>query len=322
MKKVFKALGIALAVGLLAGTTVQAASVKVAALKGPTSIGMVKMMGDCEEAEDPAYEFQILAAVDEVGPLLVQGKTDLAALPANMASILNHNTEGQVEVLAINTLGVLYIAGTDDAVTSVGDLAGKTIYASGKGATPEYALDYVLTGNGLDPEQDVQIEWKSEHAECLASLLADEGSIAMLPQPFVTTAQMKDESVKTLLDLTEEWDKLQDGEENASSLITGVLAGRREFIEENPDLVEAFLADYADSVAYVNENVEEAAALTESFDIIPAAVAKTAIPECNIVYIDGSEMKEKLSGYLAVLAEQNPQAVGGSVPDDDFYYVK
>ncbi len=309
---------------MLSGMGVQAAQppVQVAALKGPTAIGMVKMMEDAETAEEAPYEFSVMAAVDEVGPLLVQGKADLAALPANMASILYHNTEGEIQVLAVNTLGVLYLVGTDEEISSVGDLAGKTIYASGKGATPEYALDYILTGSGLDPEKDVQIEWKSEHAECLASLLADKDSIAMLPQPFVTTARMKDDSVKVLLDLTAEWDALQEGKEDASSLITGVLAGRRAFIEENPEQVEAFLTDYAASVAYVNENVDDAAALTEKFDIIPAAVAKQAIPECHIVYLDGKEMQEKLSGYLAVLAELNPQAVGGSVPEDDFFFVK
>ena len=313
-----------LAAGLIVCTASAAengAKASIAALKGPTAIGMVKIMEDDGAKEEPDYSFTITAAVDEVGPLLVQGKADLAALPANMASILYNNTEGEVEALAVNTLGVLYIVGTDDTVSSVSDLAGKTIYASGKGATPEYALDYILTHNGLDPENDVQIEWKSEHAECLASLLADEGSIALLPQPFVTTAQMKNEGIQVLLDLTQEWDALQEGSESRSALVTGVLVGRKAFVEENPQLVADFLAAYDESVTYVNDNVEDAAALVEKFDIVPAAVAAKAIPACNIVCVDGAEMQELLSGYLAVLYDQNPAAVGGKLPEEDFYYL-
>ena len=171
---------------------------RIAALKGPTAMGMVQMM----DAEDSAREFTIASAVDEIPPMIVKGSVDVAAVPANLASVLYNNTEGAVEVLAINTLGVLYIVENGDSINSVEDLRGKTIYASGKGATPEYALDYILTGNGIDPSADVTIEWKSEHAECLAALLAAENGVALLPQPFVTTAQMQNEGIRTALDLS------------------------------------------------------------------------------------------------------------------------
>ena len=222
-------------------------------------------------------------------------------------------------MLAINTLGVLYIVDTDDSVHSVSDLRGRTLYASGKGATPEYALNAILAGNGLDPEKDVTIEWKSEHAECLASLLAG-GGAALLPQPFVTTAQMKNEGVRVALDLTAEWDALQKDAEAPSALLTGVVVVRRAFAEEHPDAVNAFLNDYAESVAFVNSNVEAAAELIGKYEIVPAAVAARALPACNITFIEGEEMQEKLSGYLSVLFSQNPKAVGGKLPGDDFYY--
>ena len=300
----------------LAFTAAAAAAepVRVMALKGPTAIGMIQMM------ENPGErEFSIVGAVDAVGPALIKGEADIAAVPANLASVLYNNTDGAVQVLAINTLGVIYIVDSGDSVHSAEDLRGKTLYASGKGATPEYALNYILAGNGIDPEKDVAIEWKSEHAECLAALMAGEG-VAMLPQPFVTTAQMKADNIRVALDLTEEWDKLQKGQENASAMLTGVVVVRRAFAEENPEAVASFLDDYKASVEFVNGDVAAAAELVGKFDVVPAAVAAKAIPACNIVFIEGDEMETKLSGYLSVLFSQNPKAVGGKLPAEDFYY--
>ena len=288
----------------------------VAALKGPTAMGMVKMMDD--GAGD--LDFAIYASIDEITPKLVKGEVDIAAVPANLASVLYNKTQGQVRVLAINTLGVLYIVENGDTVHSVEDLRGRTIYASGKGATPEYALNYLLSASGIDPQNDVNIEYKSEHTECLTALVATEGAVAMLPQPFVTTAQMNQPTVRIALDMNEEWARLQEGNEQKSALITGVVVARTEFIDEHPQVVSDFMDAYADSVAYVNENVDLAAALIGKFDIIPEAVAKIALPYCQIVYIDGEDMRAQLSGYLQVLYDQNPDSVGKALPDEAFYY--
>ena len=290
--------------------------VDIMALKGPTAMGLVEMM------ENSDYNFSIVASVDEVSPKLLQGETDIAAIPANLASVLYNKTEGEIQVLAINTLGVLYIVENGETIQSAADLKGKTIYASGKGATPEYALNYILSSNGINPETDVTIEWKSEHSECVAALASQENSVAMLPQPFVTTAQAKNSQIRTALDLTKEWDSLQKDGEQKSSMITGVVVARKKFAEENPEEIQEFLKEYHTSVDYVNENVKDAAQLIEKYDIVPAAVAEKALPACNIVCIDGEEMKEKLSGYLEVLNAQNPQAVGGEIPENDFYYIQ
>lgn len=296
--------------------------VNVMALKGPTAMGMVEFMKEADggTVADNNYHFTITAATDEVSAALAQGTTDIAAVPANLASVLYNNTEGGVQVLAINTLGVLYIVESGDTVHSVEDLRGKTIYASGKGNTPEAALNYVLTQNGIDPSADVTIEWKSEQAECLSALMAEENAIAMLPQPFVTTAQAKSESLRVALDLTEEWDALQADSDTPSTLVTGVVVARTEFAEDHPEVISNFLDYYQQSVEYVNANVEEAAQLVGQYEIVTAEVAQKALPECNIVFIEGAEMKEKLSGYLSVLFEQNPQSVGGALPNDAFYF--
>lgn len=305
-----------------AESTAAPVDVNVMALKGPTAMGMVKMMDDAEAGKltNENYNFSIAASVDEVTPKLVKGEADIAAVPANLASVLYNNTDGGVQVLAINTLGVLYIAENGDTIQSVKDLEGKTIYASGKGATPEYALNYILSANGLDPQKDVTIEWKSEHSECVAAMAKDDTAIAMLPQPFLTTAQTKNENIRMALDLTEEWEKVQENADEKSALLTGVVVVRTDFAKENPEAVADFLDNYKASVDFVNSDADTGAALVGKYDIVPEAVAKKAIPKCNIVYIDGEDMKTQLSGYLNVLMEQNPKAVGGQLPGDDFYY--
>lgn len=298
--------------------------VRIAALKGPTAMGMVKFMNDVDQQTitDENYTFSIVASPDEVTPQIAQGNLDIAAVPANLASILYNNMDGAVQVLTVNTLGVLYIVENGDTIQSVADLKGKTIYASGKGSTPEYALNYVLEQNGLVPGTDVTIEWKSEHSECVAAITADAAGIAMLPQPFVTTALTQNPSLRVALDLTEEWEKVQTDDSAASTLITGATVVRTEFAQEHPEAVENFLKHYKESVEYVNGNTEEAAKLVGIYDIVTEEVAKTALPECNIVYLAGDEMKEKLSGYLSVLNEQNPESIGGTLPGDDFYYTE
>ncbi len=298
--------------------------VNVMALKGPTAMGMVKFMDevDAGTVDSENYQFDIAASADEVTPKLIQGEADIAAVPANLASVLYQKTEGGVQVPAVNTLGVLYIVENGDTVQTAADLKGRTIYASGKGATPEYALNFILEENGLTPGEDVTIEWKSEHSECVAAITQDPSGIAMLPQPFVTTAQAKNPDLRTALDLTEEWDQVMEGKEEQSRLLTGVVVVRTEFAEEHPEAVEDFMARYADSVEYVNSQTEDAAKLVGKYEIVTEEVAVKAIPECNIVCITGEDMKEQLSGYLAVLNEQNPEATGGSLPDDDFYYIQ
>ena len=291
---------------------------RIAALKGPTAMGLVKLMSDDPQfADGSLYDFTLAGAADEVTPSLIKGDLDMACVPANLASVLYNKTEVQIVTLAVNTLGVIYIVENGNAVRSMADLAGKTIVGAGKGSTPEYALRYLLSENGIDPDKDVTIDWKSEHAECVAALASGAATIALLPQPFVTVAQTKIEGLRMALDLTAEWDALDNG----SGMITGVVVARKAFVEEHPAAVAAFLEDYAESVDWVNSNNADAAQLISEYGIIEAApVAQKALPYCNIVCITGEEMGSKLSGYLQVLFDAEPTSVGGKLPGDDFYY--
>ncbi len=285
--------------------------VRVVALKGPTAMGMVKMM------DEGKYTFSLEAAPDAVVPQLVKGDVDIAAIPANLASVVYNNT-GKVEVLGINTLGVLYICGFgDSAIDSLDDIKGKTIYASGKGSTPQYALETVLNSLGLVDGKDVFVEWKSEHAECVAALAASNGSsLAMLPQPFATTAMMQNKDIHILYDLNTAFAAI-----SGTPLVTGVVVVRRDFLNEHEDAVKTFLADYKASVDYVNSNTVEAAALIEKYGIIKQAVAVKALPYCNITLITGNDLEKTLSTYLEALYAQNPKSIGGKLPGADFYYL-
>ena len=305
-------------------------TMRMAAMTGPTGMGLVKLMDQFgvvetmqseplvqeKSANGGSYNFLLAGTADEISPLLMKGDLDAACVPANLASVLYNKSEGEIIVLGINTLGVIYVVDKGDSIQTLEDLKGKTVVSAGKGSVPEYGFRYVLAQNGIDPDKDLTIEWKSEQAECVAALASGAAEIAVMPQPYVTVAQGKVEGLRVALSLTEEWEKLDNG----SAMLTGVVVAHKNFVEENPAAIEAFLKDYAESVDWVNGNHAEAAQSIGNYGIVAAAVAEKALPYCNIVCITGSEMKDMLMGYLAALAEQAPQAVGGALPGEDFCY--
>ena len=263
----------------------------------------------------------VYAAADELVPLFSRGEIDIASVPLNLIANLYNNPDMKDEnrplLLAVNTLGVLYIVEKGgDTVNSIESLRGQTIYATGQGSTPEYALDYLLSQHNLIPDTDVTVEFKSSPNEVLPLLKNAEHAIAMLPQPFVTVAASQVEGLRIALDLTKEWDAL----ENGSRLITSGVMVRKGFAEEHPEAVAAFLEKLAESVAFVNAQPEEAAQLIEALGIVKAPVAQKAIPACNIVCISGEEMQSIVPGYLSTLLDQNPASVRGKLPDEGFYW--
>lgn len=294
--------------------------VRIAGLKGPTTMGLVNLL-DMEQQGTAAldYDLQLYGTADEIVPGLIKGELDMAAIPANLAAALYQKTKGGIQVMAVNTLGVLYVVEKGDTVHSMADLAGRTILSTGKGTTPEYLLRYLLEKNGLDPDKDVKIQYCSEATEVTAQMAAaQKDAIAVLPQPYVTAAGMKDPSLRVALDLTAEWDKVSD-----SQLVTGVTVVRTQYAQEHPDVVEAFLQEYAQSVRTANTDLDRTAALCEQQGVVAkAAIAKKALPACNIVCRTGDEMQKDISAYLSVLCAADPAAVGGKLPDEGFYWNK
>ena len=311
----------ALLTGCGSGKAEEKVTVKVGALKGATTLGLLPLEDKAANGEaGENYEFSMMTAADELLPMMIKGELDIALLPSNVASILYQKTNGGVTVIDINTLGVLYMVSGDSSVTGVEDLAGRTIYLTGKGTTPDYVLHYILSGNGMDADSDCTLEYKSEATEVAALLAENPDAIGLLPQPFVTAACAQNDALSVILDMNAEWEKLQG--EDGSRLVTGVTVVRNEFLQEHENAVVAFMEEHQASAQSMNSDVENGAKLAVASEIIAKEpIALKAIPKCNITYIDGADMKQALSGYLEVLYEQNPESIGGAFPGDDFYYV-
>lgn len=300
-------------------TPAEKTKINVAVIKGPTGIGMVQLMKKDEQNQaSNDYDFTITAAPDEIVGKLTTGAVDIAAIPTNLAATLYQKTSGKVKLLAVNTKGVLYLLENGNTVNSIADLKGKTIYSIGEGANPEYILRYLLSQNGLDPDKDVKLSFVSENEELIVLLNNGTAQVAQVPEPAVTSAKIKNPDLRVALSINDAWKALNDG----SELLMGCVVVRSEFADQNPEAVKAFLEEYKVSIQDANKDVDTTAELCEKYDIIPkAAVAKAAIPNCNLTYMDGEEMKSALKGYLQVLYDADPKSVGGSMPDDNFYYM-
>lgn len=285
--------------------------IRIAALKGPTGMGMVKL---ADKQNYPNYTVSIEASPDALNPRIISGEVDVAAVPVNLASVLYNKLDGDISVLAVSTLGVLYVVEAGSEVNSVADLAGKTVYATGQGATPEYILNYLLDKNGV--AGSVEVNYVGEHA-ALATMLADgSAEIGMLPEPNVTSTLARNDNLRIALNLTEEWNKVCSTE-----LVQGVVIARKSFVNEHPEAIEQFLREYEKSSAFVNENIDEAAKLIVDAGILGnVEIAKKAIPNCNISFSKGEAMHKAVEGMLAVLFEANTKSIGGKLPDKDFYY--
>lgn len=315
-KSLLKYISLTLGATMLLGASVSAHDMcRVGSMKGPTSMGLVNFMHGEETDDDPHYTFNMVTAADELVAQFSSDQVDIALVPANVASVLYNKTEGGVQVIDINTLGVLYLVTADTSITSVADLKGKTVYTTGKGQTPEYALNYLLAANELT-EADVTVEFKSEATEVVSVLTQDPSAIGVLPQPFATVACQQNESLQMVADLTAEWDATGNG-----TMVTGVTIAKKSFIEANPECIEEFLDEHEDSAEDAMNDVEGTAELVASYGIIEKApIAAKALPKCNITYMENDAMKTALSGYLQVLYDQNPESIGGELPGDDFYY--
>ena len=285
--------------------------IRIAALKGPTGMGMVKL---ADKQNYPNYTVSIEASPDALNPRIISGEVDVAAVPVNLASVLYNKLDGDISVLAVSTLGVLYVVEAGSEMNSVADLAGKTVYATGQGATPEYILNYLLDKNGV--AGSVEVNYVGEHA-ALATMLADASAeIGMLPEPNVTSTLAGNDNLRIALNLTEEWNKVCSTE-----LVQGVVIARKSFVNEHPEAIEQFLREYEKSSAFVNENIDEAAKLIVDVGILGnVEIAKKAIPNCNISFSKGEAMHKAVEGMLTVLFEANPKSIGGKLPDKDFYY--
>lgn len=293
-------------------------SVTIAGLKGPTSIGMIKMI-DEKALNSDVYNVEYIAesAPDALTAKIISGDIQISSVPVNLASVLYNKTEGKIQLMAVNTIGNLYVVGSDE-ISSILDLEGKTLGMSGKGSTPDYAMNYILKQNGL--EGKVELDYAADHATLAQSVIAEDSKVALLPQPFVTQTMMKNNNVKMLIDLNEAW---KEATSDASKLYTGCIVVNKEFAENNKEFVAEFLKQYQASVNWVNDNAKDASLLVEKNEIMPsAALVEKAIPYCGITFAEAAEEKDGLNNFYKVLLDSNPASIGGKLPDDAFYFAQ
>lgn len=330
MKTKFRLIGIILALSIVTASMTACfgdfankkeavVPMKIAVLKGPTGMGIVKLMEKDSLADKKQYEFTVSGMPDEVAAQIISKEIDAAAVPTNLASVIYNKTKGQIAIVAVNTLGVLYVLDSTDTIKSFEDLRGKKVWVSGKGSVPEYAFNYLLEQNKIDSTKDIQIDYSLSHEELATAAASGDANIALLPQPHVTAALAKNPNLIIALDLTKEWNKL----EGNSELAMGCFIVNKEFLENNSEKIEGFLSDYKNSVSWVNENKEEAGALIEKYGILANKnIATKAIPNSSIVFYEGSEAKDILKGFFEALYTINPKAIGGAMPDDEIYFSK
>lgn len=316
MKRLLGALLALLLMFTLAAACAQDAPARVYALKGPTGIGLAGVMRDHPDE----YAFTLCGAADEIVAALASGSADIAACPTNLAATLYQKTKGGVQLLALNTLGVLHIVTADPDVDSIDDLAGRTVYATGQASVPEYVLRYILEQNGLT--DSVTVEYVAEHSELAAMLASGSAEIGVLPEPHVTSALMQNDSLRAALDVTALFeDAVRAAGDGEMVLSMGCFVVRSAYAAEHPEQVAAFLDAYAQSAAFVNADPDAASQLVEQFGVLPkAAVARRAIPNCHIVCVTGEAMRAQIEPLYALLHKANPASVGGALPGDDFYY--
>ncbi len=286
-------------------------------IAGPTGVGLANLMEEAANQNGSLkYNIALAANNDEIVAKIVNKEADIAAVATNLASAIYNKTNGGVQVLAVNTLGVLNVVSKGYEINSIADLKGKTIYSTGQGANPEYIINDILENNGLEVGKDVKVEFVAQPTDLVAKIVGNKKAIVIAPQPVATTITIKDSEAKIVLNINDEWDKFHD-----EQLTMGCIIVRKEWAEQNPKAVAAFLNDYKASIEKANSDIDTTAALCEKYTIIASAgIAKKAIPLCNIVYQDGKTMKTNLSAYLEFLHKLNPASVGGKLPAKDFYY--
>ena len=302
-----------------APVTPEFAKANVYVLSGPTGIGAanLKSLADSKKTAGD-YNVTVVAQPDEIVSKISNGEADIAAIATNLAAKLYNKTKGGISILAVNTLGVLNVVTPKGVeIKSLADLKGKKVYATGQGSNPEYIINYLLEKNNIDKTKDLTLEYKAEGTELLTVWATDPEAVIIAPQPVATTLTVKHAESKIAIDLTNEWEKIGDG----SALMMGCVVVRNEYLKENKATVEKFLEEYKASIDTANSDIDGTAALCETYGIVAkAAIAKKAIPNCNLCFIKGEEMKTKLSGYLTVLYNADKTAVGGKLPADEFYY--
>ena len=297
--------------------TAEKTTMKIAAISGPTGMCMVSLMEETALGNAKHdYKFTVVTDPTQIVGKITSKEFDIAAVPTNMASAIYQKTSGGISVLALNTSGNLFIIEKNNTVSKIADLKGKTVYATGQGANPEFILNYVLKKNGLTVGTDVKVQYVADAKALVGVFKQNSDAILLAPQPAAASILGAIKGSKTVIDMTKEF-------ENAAGkkMYMGCIVVRNEFLEQNELAVKEFLKEYEASVNVILNDVEKGAALCEKYEIIPqAAVAKRAIPTSGVCFVAGAEMKTALQEYLSICLAEMPKLIGGKLPGEEFYF--
>ncbi|WBW98302.1 ABC transporter substrate-binding protein [Oceanirhabdus sp. W0125-5] len=296
-------------------------SVSIASLKGPTSIGMIKLIDDDTSitSDNVSVSIEVIPSPDLLVPRLLNEELDIAAVPVNVASKVYNATKGKYEVAVINTLGVLYIVSNDESLDSIEDLKGQTIYCGTPGATPDFILQNLMNKNGLIPDENIIIDYSLKNSELAQAVISGDVQYAILPEPFATMVSLKNKNIKRSINIQDEWNKV----EKSAEIIMGALVIKKEFREKNSEFINKFLDEYENSVSWVNDNPVDGGKLLEKHEILPnSKIAELSIPNCNVVYIDAQSKQDEIINFLKILYDFDKKSVGGNLPDEKFFMEK
>lgn len=285
---------------------------KVAVYDGAAAVGLSKLKVD----RSYAYEVKNYSSYREIVPLIMNGEADIAAVPLNIAADLYRKTNGGIKLLAVTDAGLIRVLSRDDSVKSIADLKGKTVYTSEQGAVSDYIIRYLLNNNGLDPETDVDIQYKASFAELCTLMKESKADICIMPEPFVSKVCAADESIKKVAELTSEWN-----ESCKTNPIQSCLIARKAFIEQEPETVTEFLDFTEISMNYVNNYIVASKFLVDEGYFDNSRELTSGVPGCKLIFFTGDRLKLRASENFKALFEADPESVGGEIPNDGIYYL-
>ncbi|MBO4768648.1 MAG: ABC transporter substrate-binding protein, partial [Bacteroidales bacterium] len=265
--------------------------------------------------EAPSVRVEIFIEPLQVRKLMLTDSVDIAILPTTMAALL-YGKGVDYRMAAVPIWGTLYLCGTDTTIRSIADLRGRKVYLMAKGMTPDVMFRHLLLANGLEPFRDVDLDYRfPTHIDLANATMAGRADMSVITEPYLSQALNANPSLHVLLDLNEEWAKVDSAPVTETALVV-----RGAFAEEHPEAVEAFVDALRRSAEWVNANPGEAAALSVRYGINPdSAAVAGSIPRTNLRVEAASSVKEAIIDYLRVFYEMEPEIIGGSMPDEKFF---
>ncbi|HPT20665.1 MAG TPA: ABC transporter substrate-binding protein [Bacteroidales bacterium] len=288
----------------------------IATLKGPSSMGMIRMIDSLKRGSVHKIEVMILNEPIQVRKMMIDGSADFAILPTTMAAIV-YNKGMEYRLVAIPVWGTLYLFGSDTTITRWADLRGKKVNLMARGMTPDVLFRYLLQKNGINPENDISLDYTfPTHIDLANAIASGQADLGVISEPLASMAMERNKNLRLIFDLDDEWKKIE-----GIPITETAFMAKKSVLKNNRQMVEKLLSSYDASTRWVNQNPDSAAALMVKYDILPNSnVAISSIPRSNLNFVRAKDVKSQIEDYLNVFYNMNPDIIGGKIPDEDFIY--